>query len=174
MNQKIMIVDNFYDFAYHYHKSFDKDQCLVSEETISKISHLIQKKVKVAEAFNETSLSPKITANTVYDWIAVIYLSLPSECTDTQGMNFYIHKKTELDSFPNDYAMSLHGLQSIEDIRETFNIGNIEDWERYVNIFVRYNRLVLFRADLWHSYGSSCNQELNKSISYQKILLQDG
>lgn len=173
MNQKIIIADNFYDFAYHYHKSFSENKCLISEETIGKISNMLQQKVNVVAAFNETSLDTQITANPSCDWIAVIYLSLPSECANTQGISFYIHEKTNLESFPDEYMMNLHGLQTIEDLKETFNTNNLEDWKDYTNIFVKYNRIVLFRADLWHSYSSSCNQELNKFISYQKILLKN-
>jgi hypothetical protein len=173
MNQKIIIADDFYDIAYQYHQSFEKNECLITEETVSKISTLLQKPVRVVTASNEIlnqNSNRHITANTLCDWIAVIYLTMPSECVFTQGMSFYIHKKTELDSFPNDYAKSVFGLQTNEDLEKTFNVYNSEDWEEYMNIFVKYNRIVLFRADIWHSYGK---KELNKPIMYQKVLFQN-
>lgn len=169
MNQKVIIADDFYDIAHQYHKSFFENQCLITEETVLKISELLQRKVKVELASNEVLDKPNnITANTVYDWIAVIYLTMPAECVSTQGMSFYIHKKTELDAFPNEYVRSLFGFQTIEDINATFDTQNQDDWKEYMNVFVKYNRIVLFRADLWHSYG-----QINNSIIYQKLLLQN-
>lgn len=175
MNQKIIITDDFYDIAHQYHKSFFENQCLITEETVNKISTLLQQNVKVVAAMNE-SLSGKqniITANTSCDWIAVIYLTMPANCVFTSGMSFYTHQKTQLETFPNDYAKSLHGLQTIEDLEKTFNVADLSDWKEYMNIFVKYNRMVLFRADLWHSYGSDAEKDLNTSIIYQKILLQN-
>jgi len=169
MNQKVIIADDFYDIAHRYHKSFFEDQCLITEETVLKISELLQRKVKVELASNEVLDKPNnITANTIYDWVAVIYLTMPAECVFTQGMSFYIHKKTELDAFPNEYVRSLFGFQTIEDINATFDAQNQNDWKEYINVFVKYNRIVLFRADLWHSYG-----QINNSIIYQKLLLQN-
>lgn len=172
MNQKIIIVDDFYDIAHQYHKSFFENQCMITEETVNKLSHILQRNVNVINATNEVldeNSKNHITANTVYDWIAVIYLTLPGDCVSTQGMSFFIHKKTQLDSFPNDYAKSLYGLQTDEDIANTFDIFNFEDWKEYMNVFVKYNRLVLFCADYWHSYGG----QINNSIIYQKILLEN-
>ena len=169
MNQKVIIADDFYDIAYQYHKSFFEDQCLITEETTHKISELLQRKVNLELATNEVLDKPNnITANTFYDWIAVIYLTMPAECVSTQGMSFYIHKKTELDAFPNEYVRSLFGVQTIEDLNATFDSQNQNDWKEYMNVFVKYNRIILFRADLWHSYG-----QINNSIIYQKLLLQN-
>jgi hypothetical protein len=172
MNQKIIIADDFYDVAYQYHKSILENQCLITEETTAKISEMLQQNVNVVAASNEVieqNTQNLITANTSFDWIAVIYLTMPGNCVFTQGMSFYTHSRTQLDSFPNDYARSLYGLQSLEDLEQTFDISNPNDWKEYMNIFVKYNRIVLFRANLWHSYGN----ELNNSIIYQKLLLQN-
>lgn len=173
MKQKILIVDDFYDVAFKYHKNFLENKCLIEEETVSKISEILQQKVEVVAGFNQVLDENEknfITANRSCDWIAVIYLTMPSECVFTQGMSFYVHKKTELESFPNDYVKSLFGLQTMEDLQKTFNVSDHDQWKQYMNIFVKYNRLILFRADTWHSYGKG---ELNKSIIYQKILLNN-
>lgn len=173
MNQKIIIADDFYDIAYKYHKSFSEGKCLITEETISKISTLLQQEIEVVEAFNEEICKDitTITANNASDWIGVIYLSLPGDCVSSQGIKFYKHKNTDLESFPNDYAKNLLGLQTIEDLQKTFDVSNPNDWKEYADVFIKYNRLVLFRSDLWHSYGSA---NLNNSIIYQKILLRNG
>lgn len=173
--QKIIIADDFYDIAWQYRQSFFENKCLITEETVNKISELIQQKVEVLEAYNESLIDKKniITANFSSDWIAVIYLTMPSDCVFTQGMSFFIHKKTELEGIPNDYAKNLLGLQTMEDLQETFNVNQLDDWKQYMNIFVKYNRLILFRSDLWHSYGYGSDENLNTSIIYQKILLKN-
>lgn len=176
MKEKIIIADDFYDIAHRYHKSFIENECLITDETINKISELLQQNVKVFSASNESILKNQniITANTLCDWIAVIYLSMPSDCVFTSGMSFYIHQKTQLEAFPDDYAKSIFGLQTMEDLEKTFNVSDLNDWKEYMNIFVKYNRIVLFRADLWHSYGKVVEEGINNHIIYQKILLQNG
>jgi hypothetical protein len=176
MNQKIVIVDNFYDVAHQYHKSFFEKKSLVTNETIEKISYILNSNVEVLESFNEVSFegtNNSITANTFCDWIAVIYLTMPANCIFNQGLGFYIHKKTKLETFPDEYARKLYGLSSIEDIKQTFNVNDYSEWKEYSNIFLKYNRLVLFKGDLWHSYGSGFGNELNNSMIYQKILLKN-
>ena len=176
MNQKIIVADNFYDIAHQYRKSFFENQCLITDETVNKISEMLQQKVNVVEAFNEClseNTKNTITANNACDWIAVIYLTMPADCVFTQGMSFYIHSKTQLETFPDDYAKSLYGLQTIEDLQNTFDVCNLKYWKEYMNIFVKYNRIVLFRADTWHSYGNGFGNDLNNSMIYQKVLLQN-
>jgi hypothetical protein len=176
MKQKIIIGDDFYDIAHQYHKSFFENQCLITDETIGKISELLQQNVKVVAASNESIVEKQnvITANASCDWIAVIYLSMPADCVFTQGMSFYTHQKTQLEAFPNEYVRGLHGLQTMEDLQKTFDVCDLNDWKEYMNVFVKYNRIVLFRADLWHSYGKSAQEDINNSIIYQKILLENG
>lgn len=176
MNQKIMIADDFYDIAHQYHKGFFEKQCLITEETTQKISNLLGCPVNVVSAFNEVAFenTPNpITANTELDWIGVIYLTLPPECVFKKGLSFYTHKKTRLDSFPNDYAMEINGWKTIEDLQKSFNITDPNEWEEYSNIFVKYNRMVLFKADYWHSYGSGFGDDLKNALLYQKILIKN-
>lgn len=44
----------------------------------------------------------------------------------------------------------------------------------YGNIPAKYNRMVLFRSNLLHSYGKGYGDNLNNSMLYQKILIKDG
>jgi len=46
-------------------------------------------------------------------------------------------------------------------------------WKEYLNIYVKYNRMILFRADLWHSYGVGFGNELNNSMKQQKVLIKN-
>ena len=41
MNSEIILVDDFYDIPYHYHKSFDDGECLITDETVGKISQIL-------------------------------------------------------------------------------------------------------------------------------------
>lgn len=176
MNQKIIIADDFYEIAHKHHKGFIDRECVIIEETTQKISHLLGRQVQILEAFNEVvfeNTQNQITANTQADWIATIYLTLPPECVFKKGLSFYIHKKTNLDCFPNEYAMELYGWKTMEDLQKSFDVSNPNDWEEYMNIFVKYNRLVLFKADLWHSYGSGFGNQLDNTLLYQKLLIKN-
>jgi hypothetical protein len=176
MNQKIIIADDFYDMAHPYHKSFFENQCMVTEETTQKITHLLGRSVTILESFNDVlfeNTKNQITANTACDWIVVIYLTMPPDCVSKKGLSFYSHKKTRLDSFPNEYACQINGWQSMDDIISSFDVCNPYDWEEYANVFVKYNRCVIFRADYWHSYGSGFGSELNNSMLYQKLLIKN-
>lgn len=171
-----MIVDDFYDIAHQYHKSFFENNCLITEETVNKISTLLGNKVEIVNALNEVLLENtknNITANFQSDWIAVIYLTMPPECVFKTGISFYTHIKTKLDSFPDNYTQELLGFSSMEDITKSFNVENKDDWKKYSDIYVKYNRLILFRADYWHSYGNGFGNDLNNSMIYQKILLKN-
>ena len=123
MNQKIIVVDNFYDIAHMYHKSFSEHVKEINpQELPDKLSHILDRPIDILEGFNivDNENTPNaITANTGFD------------------------------------------------------VNNKEQWEEYTNLFVRYNRLVLFRADLWHSYGTGFGTEINKSMMYQKVLIRN-
>ena len=46
--------------------------------------------------------------------------------------------------------------------------------KEYGNMPAKYNRMVLFRSNLLHSYGKGYGDNLNNSMLYQKILIKDG
>ena len=177
MNQNFIIVDDFYDIAHVYHKSILEHNVLITDETTQKLSYILGCPIKIGEAFNEVgdeNRSNDITTNTAFKWIAVIYLTLPPDAIGKKGLSFYSHKKTGLDIFPNEYACKINGWQNMDDIMSSFNPDNKDEWEEYGNVFVKYNRCVIFRADYWHSYGSGFGNELNNSMIYQKLLITDG
>lgn len=176
MNQKFIIVDDFYDVAHQYHQSFLSNQSLITEETTQKLSYILSRPVDIIEAFNEVTYENtdnQITANTACDWIVVIYLTMPPDCVSKKGLSFYKHKKTGLDGFPNEYACQINGWQNMDDIVKSFDVSNRNDWEEYANIFVKYNRCVIFCADYWHSYGTGFGNVINNSMIYQKLLLKN-
>jgi hypothetical protein len=177
MNQKFVIVDNFYDIAHVYHKSIIENNVLITDEATQKLSYILGCPVNVVEAFNEVrneNSDNLITANTAFKWVAVIYLTMPPDAIGKKGLRFYSHKKTELDSFPHEYACQVNGWQSMEDINASFNPNDKDEWEEYGSVFVKYNRCVIFRADHWHSYGNGFGNQINNSMMYQKLLITDG
>jgi hypothetical protein len=177
MKQKLIVIDDFYDVAHMYHKSFSEEiKEIDPQELPEKLSYILGNSINIVDVFNvvdNQDTSNSITANLNCDWIAVIYLTMPADCIMKQGISFYTHKVTRLDTFPTDSAMQIHGWQTMEDLQKTFDVNNLEQWEEYTNLFVRYNRMVLFRANLWHSYGTGFGTELNTSMMYQKILIRD-
>ena len=173
MNKKIIIVDDFYDIAHKYHKSFFEGQLMLEEETTQKISHILGRNLKFEHIFNEIGYKSEknnITANLQFDFIAVIYLTLPTEFVSEKGISFYRHKKTDLESFPNIEEYKFNGWESPNKI---FNTEDSNEWEEYSNIFVKYNRCVIFKADYWHSYGNGFGDSINNSMLYQKLLIKD-
>ena len=61
----------------------------------------------------------------------------------------------------------------MEDILRCFDVNNQSYWKEYMNIYVKYNRMILFRADLWHSYGVGFGSDLKNSMKYQKVLIKN-
>ena len=46
--------------------------------------------------------------------------------------------------------------------------------KEYGNIPAKYNRMVLFRGNLLHSYGKGYGDALNNSMLFQRIVVKDG
>jgi hypothetical protein len=176
MKQKLIISDNFYDNPHQYHRSFFEEKCLITEETVNNISSLLGNQIKIITAFNNILLNQDstnaITANIMSDWIAVIYLTLPPNCVNKFGVNFYIHSKTKLDSYPNEYVRELHGWKSEKDLELSFNTQNQNDWIKYSSPYVKYNRIIIFSADMWHSYGDGFGTSKEDGLFFQQILLK--
>ena len=97
-----------------------------------------------------------ITAHLSSDWIAVVYLQLGYPSFGEFGMKFFSHNETGLESY-------VDGKQ--------FNVQDKGQWKEYGKIPARYNRLVLFRSNRWHSYGKGFGNDLNTSMLYQKMII---
>lgn len=178
MDQQILTVDNFYDVALLHHQNCLENKCTVSDELIFKISSLLQTNVSVfhSSSHSLTELSSKnqdfnVISDHRCNWIAIIYLTLPPDCIMKRGLKFYIHKKTKYDRLPDDTHAQIDGWNSLRDIEKSFDFKKEEDWEEYFNTFVKYNRMVLFKAGLWHSYGKGFGKTSSDSLLFQRILL---
>jgi len=159
MKSEIFVIDNFYDIPYEYHKSFLLNKIVITKETIGKISGILQSDIKIIEETNNIQKEEDegdITAHLGSDWIAVVYLQLGYPSFGEFGMKFFSHIET--------------GLESYVDGRK-FNVQDKTQWKEYGKIPARYNRLVLFRSNRWHSYGKGFGDDLNTSMLYQKMII---
>jgi len=166
MRQHIVIVDNLYDIPHQYHKGFSENQCVITDETVSKLTEVIGNPIEIISATNEVGGESDVVAHLGSDWIAVIYLSLPMQSFGETGLKFYSHLATGLEAFPTTEEIEKYQLSNLE---ETFR-SDVSLWKEYVNIIAKYNRMVLFRSSLWHSYKNN----LNNSILFQKIIIKNG
>jgi hypothetical protein len=166
MRQHIVIVDNLYDIPHQYHKGFSENQCVITDETVSKLTEVIGNPIEIISATNEVGGESGVVAHLGSDWIAGIYLSLPMQSFGETGLKFYSHLATGLEAFPTTEEIEKYQLSNLE---ETFR-SDVSLWKEYVNIIAKYNRMVLFRSSLWHSYKNN----LNNSMLFQKIIIKNG
>jgi hypothetical protein len=166
MRQHIVIVDNLYDIPHQYHKGFSENQCVITDETVSKLTEVIGNPIEIISATNEVGGESGVVAHLGSDWIAGIYLSLPMQSFGETGLKFYSHLETGLEAFPTTEEIEKYQLSNLE---ETFR-SDVSLWKEYVNIIAKYNRMVLFRSSLWHSYKNN----LNNSMLFQKIIIKNG
>jgi hypothetical protein len=166
MNSQIIVVDDLYDIPHQYHKGFDENQCLITDETFGKISQILGNPVKVIQASNEVETTSGVLAHLECDWIAVIYMTLPLEAFGEMGIRFYSHLPTGLETFPTKEEIEKYQIEENE-ITKVF-ASDSKLWKEYSCIPAKYNRMVLFKGHRWHSYN------LNSGIRYQKVIINNG
>jgi hypothetical protein len=166
MNSQIIVVDDLYDIPHQYHKGFDENQCLITDETVGKISQILGNPVKVIQASNEVGTTSGVLAHLECDWIAVIYMTLPLEAFGEMGIRFYSHLPTGLETFPTKEEIEKYQIDEKE-ITKVF-ASDSKLWKEYSCIPAKYNRMVLFKGNRWHSYN------LNSGIRYQKVIINNG
>jgi hypothetical protein len=175
MNQEVIIVDGLYDIAHQYHKGFFENECIISDETRGKISQILGNKIEILEASNEVLSEDKssgVCAHLGCDWIAVIYLSLPLTSFGELGLKFYSHIGTGLETFPTEEELKVYDISN-DKLSEVFH-SDLSLWKEYGSIPAKYNRMILFRGNRWHSYGKGYGDTLNTSMLYQKIIIKNG
>lgn len=174
MNTNIIIVDDLYDVPHQYHKGFFENQCVITEETVEKIAEIIGNPIKIISASNEVlseGQETTVCSHLSSDWIAVIYLTLPLVSFGECGLKFYSHLATGLETFPSQEDFQKYNITE-NNLLEVFSTRS-ELWKEYGNIQAKYNRMVLFRSNLWHSYGTGFGSDLNTSMLYQKIIIKN-
>jgi len=178
MNQKIFVIDNFIESPLAYYDKIIKPELKLKIEEkypeskiFQNISSILKSNIRVLECKEhiqkENDGSP-ICCHQGSDYIGVLYLSLPLVAWGEVGIKFYSHKETGLDSFPTQEQ-----ARNITDIDKTFS-QNLENWKEYGSIPIKHNRMILFRSNLWHSYGNGFGSDLNTSMLYKKIIIKNG
>lgn len=198
MNPNIIVIDDFYDDPWEIYQqavSTEYNQLnddplypgrnsicdFSNDELYSKLNQILNAKVipcnntgnghfRYALEGDKGDLSVHCDMNEGFS--GVIYLTLPTNCHNRSGTNFYIHKQTGLDMFPNDGQVLSYGYSKSEELYQGFvsNDSNDESvWEKYCTVKMKYNRLVLFNSRLWHSPDKSFGNKIENSRLVQLI-----
>jgi hypothetical protein len=89
-------------------------------------------------------------------WAAVWYGSLPEHYGDTKATYFWRHKRLNNEEFPmNTEGAANLGFYKPEDLRDFMYTDGMDEskWDMVSYVPQKFNRLVLFRPNLWHSPG---------------------
>lgn len=94
-------------------------------------------------------------------YAGVLYLSLPEHCRG--GTSFWRHRASGWECAPSPEALRAHGQSSLDAFHRTLVGAGDErvgfdalkrtrsDWDRVLEMPMRFNRLVLYRADHYHA-----------------------
>jgi hypothetical protein len=134
MKHKIQIIDNFLDEPLTYKNSKDPQP---TQEISNKIAHSLQSNIILH------------TEPSQADYIAVLYLDFPTECVNKKAVSFWLHKETLDEEYPNETKMKWLGIKSM---KEGYKFDE-KEYEKYMEYFVKYNRLILFDANLFYTDG---------------------
>lgn len=95
-------------------------------------------------------------------WAGVCYLSLPehyTRCDGTvfdSGTKFWKHRRTGMEKMPfdTDYLAKID-ICSPDDLRRFMETEGADEslWINTFSVPIKFNRLVMFRSNLWHSQG---------------------
>lgn len=95
-------------------------------------------------------------------WSGILYLSRPEDCRG--GTDFFRHRRTGTERAPLDEReLQAMGFETMEQMhREIIERDSSDDsqWERTMQVPMRFNRLVLLRPWLWHTAGEGFGDSL--------------
>lgn len=103
------------------------------------------------------------------DWAGILYLTPNENCRG--GTSFWRHKGLDIEGIPRDVAeIQRLGFRDYEDMRVHIaqNEGLDRDkWDLTMTVPMRFNRLLLFRAWLWHSHAENFGDSLQNGRMIQ-------
>ena len=105
-------------------------------------------------------------------WAGVVYLS--KDHPETDGTNFWKHKRTGLEIAPNTpEGFAKYGWKDFKDLRTFLETEGLDEslWEKTLTVSYKYNRLVLFRPWLLHSPGPAFGDTLDNCRIIQTLFL---
>jgi len=161
MKQNIIIVDNFYDDPLKRHIHLLKKTRLEKvDEVAGKISQILNKKIQIS-SYDYYHLKendkPPVLCHLDSDWIAIVYLSLPIFSFGELGLKFFIDQNYNSEEF-------------IEKNRQE---NKKENWKEYASIPAKYNRMILFKSSLWHSFGNGFGDKPNNCLLFQNFIIKE-
>lgn len=95
-------------------------------------------------------------------WSGILYLSRPEDCRG--GTEFFRHRRTGTDRAPiNMQELAAMGYGSMAEMHRDIIERDSSDeaqWERTMQVPMRFNRLLLLRPWLWHTAGPAFGDSL--------------
>lgn len=114
-------------------------------------------------------------------WAAVCYLSLPEHYTKEDGTfydsgsKFWKHKKTGMECLPYDTAyLSTIGMNGYDDLRNFMETDGVDEnkWICTMSVPIKFNRVIVFRSNLWHSQGELFGTDINNGRLIQTFFFE--
>jgi hypothetical protein len=186
MKRNIIIVDDFYqnpdevrNFALSQeyfngeHDTYpgkNSKENYYPEDLHKKIERVVNKKLTPAPqngyfriSLKNDSFKQDVHVDPIWEWGAVMYLSKPEDCFDEAGTSFWMHNKTKMEFYDMEYYKN-YGYSSYEEFWKTTIYSDGLDrskWSRTLLCPMKYNRFIIFRANLWHSHSENFGNNLN-------------
>ena len=181
MRRSIIVLDDFYsdpdrirnialnstypppDSGYTYPGKNSEDN-YYPLELHNKFESILNRKLTPAQpngyfrlSLESDSYRQDVHVDPTWEFGAVCYLNTPEQVIDEGGTSFWIHNKTKMETCPQtDEEARYYGYSSGKEVWWTTVYGEGLDrskWTRYLLSPMKYNRIVIFRANLWHSHN---------------------
>lgn len=135
----------------------------------SKIETILQRPIKPSNPFGyfryswetadeENSKLQKVHVDNGWEFGGVCYLNTPEQLKDHQdaGTLFARHKILKTDATPRTKEEAeLFGYNHYDELRQSIIYGDgldLDKWDLYSKVPPKFNRLILFRAWMYHSH----------------------
>lgn len=188
MRRSIIVLDDFYsdpdrirnialnspypppdsDYTYPGKNSEDNYYPL---ELHNKFESILNRKLTPAQpngyfrlSLESDSYRQDVHVDPTWEFGAVCYLNPQEQVIDEAGTSFWIHNKTKMETCPQtDEEAKYYGYSTGKEAWWTTVYGEGLDrskWTRYLLSPMKYNRIVIFRANLWHSHNYNFGNNL--------------
>jgi hypothetical protein len=181
MKRNIIVIDNFYsdpdkirqfalnssypepEDSYTY-PGKNSQENYYPEELHQRFEQILNRKLTPAKpngyfrlSLEKDTYRQDVHVDPVWEFGAVCYLNTPDQTIDEGGTSFWIHNKTKMEKCPrSDEEARLYGYSSTKEAWWTTIYGEGLDrskWTRYFLSPMKYNRIVIFKSDFWHSHN---------------------
>jgi len=189
MKRSIIVLDDFYDnpdevrqFALKLKYPIPEDTYTYpgknsegnyyTKEIHNKFEKILNQKLTPSEpngyfrlSLESDNFKQDVHVDPIWTFGAVCYLNPPDQSIDEGGTSFWYHKETKLEKCPDDNEeANSYGFCNAGEAWWTTVYGEGQDrnkWVRYLLSPMKYNRMVIFRANLWHSHNYNFGTSLH-------------